>query len=45
MSNLHGFAFSFGDFLETAIATIDATGKPGMTILRGQSITIGLALV
>ena len=36
MSILYGFAFPSRDFVGTAIATIDATGKPGMTILRGQ---------
>jgi hypothetical protein len=45
MSILYGIAYPFLDFLETAIGTIDAIGKPRMTIQLGQSITIGLGLV
>ena len=40
ISILHGFVLSFRDFLEIVIATIDATGKPGMMLSRGQSITV-----
>ena len=44
MSILHGFAFPFRNLLKTVIATIDATGKPGTSVLIDLSITIVLAL-
>jgi hypothetical protein len=43
MSILHGFAFPFRNLLKTVIATIDATGKPGTSVLIDLSITIVLA--
>ncbi len=43
MSILHRFAFPFRNFLETVIATIDATGKPGTSVLIDLSIVIVLA--